>query len=79
MKKVLLFTVVLAGLGFTSCSKGDFVCTCTEQDNTFGNSVWEESYNGVKESDAKDACESENSSYSFMGMTSTTTCVLKDA
>ena len=27
MKKVLLFAVVVAGLGFTSCSKNDCECT----------------------------------------------------
>jgi hypothetical protein len=33
MKKVLLFAVVVAGLGFTSCSKSD--CECTEDGVTF--------------------------------------------
>jgi len=33
MKKVLLFTAIVAGLGFTSCSKSD-ECECTISGNT---------------------------------------------
>lgn len=69
MKKVLLLTAVVA-LGFTSCSKGDYTCTCTV-DLLGVESTSETTFEGVKEDEAKEACDAGNSSFS--------TCVLADA
>jgi hypothetical protein len=54
MKKVLLFTVVLAGLGFTSCSKDD--CECTQDGITITFEEADAEELGV-EGNFKDACE----------------------
>ena len=50
MKKVLLFAVVVAGLGFTSCSKSDCECTVNGETTT----VSGDKYEG--EGDWKDSC-----------------------
>ena len=70
MKKVLLVAMVV-GLGFTSCSKGDYNCTCTTE--IFGvSSTSVTAFESVKEDDAKEACDAGTS-------TGISTCVLTDA
>ncbi len=54
MKKVLLFAVVVAGLGFTSCSKSS--CECTYGGATITIEESEAKDNGF-EGDFQDACK----------------------
>jgi len=54
MKKVLLFLAVVAGLGFTSCSKSG--CECTQDGNTF--TLTEDEFKEAGGTgDFKDACK----------------------
>ena len=56
MKKVLLFTAIIA-LGITSCSKGDYTCTCTSV-YAGVTSTTQESYSGINQDNAQKSCES---------------------
>jgi hypothetical protein len=54
MKKVLLFVAVVAGLGFTSCSKSDCECTVGGTTITVTEDEWKQ-LGG--EGDFKEGCE----------------------
>ena len=56
MKKVLLFTVIVAGLGFTSCSKSECECDVAGQTET----ITEDDVNGA---DLKESCDALNAIY----------------
>ena len=61
MKKVLLFAAVVAGLGFTSCSKSEeCVCTLVGTSTTYT----EDDTNGA---DLEDFCEASNIGATFLG------------
>lgn len=59
MKRLFLFAFV-ASMGLASCKK-DYTCECTYGgDNVDGDGTWE--YKDVKESDAEDSCDEQESS-----------------
>ena len=55
MKKLLLFTVVLGAISFTSCSKKDYTCVC--ETKALGNTQSVSNVlENVSKSEAEEAC-----------------------
>lgn len=79
MKKVILFSAVIAAFSFASCKK-DHVCTCTTVYNPGANSYTEvTTYTKSKKGDAMSHCLSATGTQEIGGTTytSTRTCDLK--
>jgi hypothetical protein len=61
MKKVLLFAVVVAGLGFTSCSKNECECTLSGTTTIYTEEDLQEGQN------ISDACDDANTNAQVEG------------
>lgn len=79
MKKIIIFSVVIAGLAMASCKK-DYLCACNSTTTSSSGTVTgstDTTFTNASKSEAETKCNSLESNGNFGGFSWETTCELK--